>query len=386
MYDRVGKAASILLIGFALLPYTIQKLRYAPASRLTFLPQRAITLPGGDFPDKILQKTEENMLDIIVKVLLIMLVLLAFALPGFILRKKELVRADSLYSISNILLCFAQPMLIIQAFAIDPIAPNRTTLLNFLWVFLFSLAAILIAFALSRLIFHFMKGESRRRRDVLVFIGTFSNCSFVGIPFISMFTDGDSEAMMYITIFTAAFNLLLWTLGAYLMTQDKRQISLKKAFLNPCTVGTVIGLVLFLFPQINIFEMESVEELRQIVTYAGSMTAPLSMIVVGVRAAELSPKVLFCDRGIYLAAFVRLVLSALAAFLIILPFRLAGMFAQSPYVLLAPVIAMAMPPAASVVAFAEKLDGERELSAAAYITGTLLSVVTLPVAMTLLSL
>ena len=326
------------------------------------------------------------MLDIIVKVLLIMLVLLAFALPGFILRKKELVRADSLYSISNILLCFAQPMLIIQAFAIDPIAPNRTTLLNFLWVFLFSLAAILIAFALSRLIFHFMKGESRRRRDVLVFIGTFSNCSFVGIPFISMFTDGDSEAMMYITIFTAAFNLLLWTLGAYLMTQDKRQISLKKAFLNPCTVGTVIGLVLFLFPQINIFEMESVEELRQIVTYAGSMTAPLSMIVVGVRAAELSPKVLFCDRGIYLAAFVRLVLSALAAFLIILPFRLAGMFAQSPYVLLAPVIAMAMPPAASVVAFAEKLDGERELSAAAYVTGTLLSVVTLPVAMTLLSL
>ena len=47
------------------------------------------------------------MTDIIVKVLLIMLVLFAFAVPGFILKKTNLVRSDSLYSVSNILLCFA---------------------------------------------------------------------------------------------------------------------------------------------------------------------------------------------------------------------------------------------------------------------------------------
>ena len=51
--------------------------------------------------------------DIIITVLLIMAVLFAFALPGFLLRKTNLVRSDSLYSVSNILLCFAQPMLII---------------------------------------------------------------------------------------------------------------------------------------------------------------------------------------------------------------------------------------------------------------------------------
>ena len=72
------------------------------------------------------------MVQIIVKVLLIMLVLFAFAVPGFVLRKTNLVRSDSLYSVSNILLCFAQPMLIIQAFAVDPIAPSGGMLLNFL--------------------------------------------------------------------------------------------------------------------------------------------------------------------------------------------------------------------------------------------------------------
>ncbi len=327
------------------------------------------------------------MADIIIKVLLIMLVLFAFAVPGFILRKTGLVKSDSLYSISNILLCFAQPMLIIQAFAVDPIAPTGETLLNFLWVFLFSVAAILLTFGASKLVFLFMKGEEqRRRRDLLVFVGTFSNCAFVGIPFVDMFTGGDSEAMMYITVFTVAFNLLLWTLGAYLITQDKKQISLKKALLNPCTIGSVVGFLLFLVPQINIFNMEEVAELQQIVTYGGGMTAPLSMLVVGVRIAELSPKKLFCDRGIYLASLVRLVLSAALTYLLILPFKLTGVFADAPYVLLAPVIAMAMPPAASVVAFAEKLDGEKEYAAAAYSTGTLLSIVTLPVAMLLISL
>lgn len=327
------------------------------------------------------------MVQIIVKVLLIMLVLFAFAVPGFILKKTNLVKADSLYSISNILLCFAQPMLIIQAFAVDPIAPSGETLLNFLWVFLFSVAAIFLTFFAAKLCFLFMKGdEQRQKRDILVFIGTFSNCAFVGIPFVEMFTGGDSEAMMYVTVFTVAFNLLLWTLGAYLITQDKKQISVKKAILNPCTIASLVGFVLFLVPQINIFNMDAVKELQQVVTYGGGMTAPLSMMVVGVRIAELSPKQLFCDKSIYLSAFVRLILSAALTYLLILPFKLTGVFADTPYVLLAPVIAMAMPPAASVVAFAEKLDGDRVFSAAAFSTGTILSIITLPVAMLLISL
>ena len=327
------------------------------------------------------------MVQIIVKVLLIMLVLFAFAVPGFILKKTNLVKADSLYSISNILLCFAQPMLIIQAFAVDPIAPSGETLLNFLWVFLFSVAAIFLTFFAAKLCFLFMKGdEQRQKRDILVFIGTFSNCAFVGIPFVEMFTGGDSEAMMYVTVFTVAFNLLLWTLGAYLITQDKKQISVKKAILNPCTIASLVGFVLFLVPQINIFNMDAVKELQQVVTYGGGMTAPLSMMVVGVRIAELSPKQLFCDKSIYLSAFVRLILSAALTYLLILPFKLTGVFADTPYVLLAPVIAMAMPPAASVVALAEKLDGDRVFSAAAFSTGTILSIITLPVAMLLISL
>ncbi len=319
------------------------------------------------------------MTDILIKVLIIMLVLFFFVGAGFVLRRSKLVRSDSLYSISNILLAFSQPLLIIKAFTVDPVPPTGETLLNFLWVFLFSAAAVLVTFGVSKLVFLFMKGEERRRkRDILVFVSTFSNCAFVGLPFVDMFTEGNSEALMYITVFTVLFNMILWTLGAYLITQDRKQISPKKALLNPCTVGSLIGFLLFLVPEINIFNMDAVAELQQIVTYGGGMTAPLSMLIVGVRVAELSPKALFCDGSIYLAALVRLVLSPLVTHLIILPFQLAGLFESQPYVLLAPFIAMAMPPASSVVAFAEKMDGEKQFAAAAQATGTLLALFTLP--------
>ncbi len=327
------------------------------------------------------------MIDIIIKVLLIMSVLLIFAVPGYILRKKELVHSNSMYSISNILLCFAQPMLIIKAFAVNPIAPSKTILLNFLYVFLFSVGAMLLTFFVAKLLFSSKKHpENKKKTDILVFISTFSNCAFVGIPFIEMFTDYNSQATMYIIIFNVVFNILVWTLGAYLITQDKSQISIKKALLNPCSVGAVIGFLLFLFPQINIFNMEAVKELQQIVVFSGSMTAPLSMLIVGVRMAEIPPKKLFCDKNIYFAAFARLLLSAGLTYLLILPFKLTGVFANDIYVLLAPVIAMSMPPAASIVAFAEKYDGEKELATASYAVGTLLSIITLPIVLVLITL
>lgn len=327
------------------------------------------------------------MVQIIIKVCLIMLVLLAFAVPGFLLKKFRLVGEESLLSLANILLYVCQPMLSVKAFAVDPIAPTGELLLNFLWVFLFATAAVLLTFGASKLVFLFMKKpEERQKRDILVFIGTFSNCAFVGIPFVDMFTGGNSEAMMYIIVFSVSFNILLWTLGAYLITQDKKQISVKKALLNPCTVGCAVGLLLFCVPQINIFDMDAVSELQQIVIYTGNMTAPLSMIIVGVRLADLTPKELFCDGRLYLAAFVRLILSFGLTYLLILPFKLAGLFEGAPYVLLAPVIAMSMPPAASIVAFAEKFGGEKRFAAAAYSLGTILSVVTLPFVLLLITL
>lgn len=316
------------------------------------------------------------------KVLVIMLVLFAFILPGYLLRKTRLLSADALPALSNILLYVCQPMMFVKAFCVNPAAPTKDVLFNMLYVFLLSMAGLLVVFFLAKLAFCRMK--DKRRANVYVFISTFSNCGFIGIPFVDLLTGGDSLAVMYVMLFNCAFNFLIWTLGVYLMTGNRADISFKKAFLNPSTVGMGIGFLLFLLPPINIFNMPSIAPVQQIAVYLGEMTAPLSMLIVGARAADLSLKEIFCTPADYPVAAMRLLVAPAVMFLLVLPLKLTGAVESTVY--LAPVIAMAMTPASTAVAYAEKFDGDRQTAARTFLSGTLLGIVTIPVVIALITL
>lgn len=319
------------------------------------------------------------------KVLLIMVVLFAFILPGFLLRKLKMIAPENLPALSNILLYVCQPMMFLKAFCIKPIEPTFEVLRNILCVFLLSFAGMVAAFFIARLIFR--KSKDRKRTDIYTFMTVFSNCGFIGIPFVDLLTGGDSKAMLYAITFNVAFNFLIWTLGIYLMTQDIKAITLKKAFINPSVIGVGISLLLFLIPQINIFNMPAVAPLQQIVLYLGEMTAPLSMMIVGVRAADLSFKDIFIDHpSDYIAAALRLVIAPAIMLAIVMPFRILGVFGDESIIYFAPVIAMAMTPASTAVAYAEKFDGDRTTAARTFISGTLLGIITIPLIITLITL
>lgn len=324
------------------------------------------------------------MLDYYIKVLLIMAVLAAFMLPGYILRKTNMLKAETLPALSNILLYVCQPVMFIKAFCIRPVPPTGDTLWKMLVVFLLSALGLLLVFLLAKVVF--LRQKDRKRANVYTFLTVFSNCGFVGIPFMDMLTDGNSVAMMFMITFNVAFNFFVWTLGVYLMTGNVREISLKNAFLNPSTVGAAVALLFFLVPRINIFDMPAVQPLQQIVVYLSDMTAPLSMIIVGARAADLSLKEIFSVPADYLASLLRLVAAPAVMYLIMLPFRLSGALGDEAFLYMAPVICMAMTPASTLVAYAEKFDGDRRSAARSFILGTLLGIVTIPLVITLISL
>lgn len=316
------------------------------------------------------------------KVLVIMLVLFAFLVPGYILRKVKLLSAESLPTLSNILLYVCQPMMFIKAFCVNPVSPEKDVLINMLYVFLLSMAGLLLVFFLAKGVF--CRVKDKKRANVYVFLTTFSNCGFIGIPFVELLTDGDTLAVMYVTLFNCAFNFLIWTLGVYLMTGNRSDVSFKRAFLNPSTLGMGIAFLLFLVPQANVFNMEQIAPVRQVAVYLGEMTAPLSMLIVGARAADLSFKDIFCNPADYAAAAMRLIVAPAVMFLVVLPLKLTGTIESTVY--LAPVIAMAMTPASTVVAYAEKFDGDRKTAARTFLLGTLLGILTIPLVITLITL
>lgn len=326
--------------------------------------------------------------EIYLKVLLIMSVLFLFMVPGFLLKKLKVIGEGATHTLSTVLLYVCQPALAINAFCVFTeeeyeivSSVNKLTLLkNFGFTLIITVASIVALFLICRLIF--LKSKNKKQANVYSFVAMFSNCGFLGIPFIQMFTSNNPLAVMYMMVFNVGFNVLCWTLGVYLVTGDVKNISLKKVLLNPTLITNLLGLIIFFVPQINIFMLEGLEDLQILPRYLSNMTAPISMMVVGIRLAETPVKQLFCHKGVYVASALRLIASPLITLLISLPFipllgsGLASGFEE--YVYLAPIIAMTMSPAAAVVAMAEAFGGDRDAATSSFVTGTLISIVTIP--------
>ncbi|MCD8286693.1 MAG: AEC family transporter [Clostridia bacterium] len=323
------------------------------------------------------------------KVLIIMVALFVFMIPGFVLKRMGKIGEGGTLTLSNLLLYVCQPMLAIKSFCVfsdeDWAAIQEMSKLYILKNFAITaaIAAIgyVVMFAICKLVF--IRWKNKSEADVYSFIAIFSNCGFLGLPFIQAFTDNDPMAVMYLMVVNIVFLIFCWTLGVYLITGNVHYIRPRKVLLNPAIIFSVIGLILFFVPKINFFMIESVEYLQIIPEDLSAMTAPLSMIIVGIRLADIHVKNLFNRGGIYLAGFLRLIIAPAITLCIGLCFRglldYTSAYAEE-YVFLAPVISMAMSPAASVVAMAETFGGDRETATTAFVSNTLISIVFIPLA------
>ena len=70
------------------------------------------------------------------------------------------------------------------------------------------------------------------------------------------------------------------TLGVYMLTGDKKYISVKKALVNPALIFSVIGFVLF------VLKVSVPEAVITFSDFWSTMTSPVAMTVTGMRLAE----------------------------------------------------------------------------------------------------
>ena len=119
----------------------------------------------------------------------------------------------------------------------------------------------------------FKKVKSEGKRRVLQFFSVFSNCGFIGFPIVNMVFG--LEGVIYASIFNLFFTIFLWTYGVILYSDSKEKKDIKRILLNPSMIAVYIGLPILIFniniPQIILYPTNMV----------GSMTTPISMIVIG---------------------------------------------------------------------------------------------------------
>lgn len=85
-----------------------------------------------------------------------------------------------------------------------------------LLAFILSVFALIVSIVISHVIF--------KKHPIENFGSAFSNAGFMGIPIIQMLLG--SDAVFYVSTYVAMINVFQWTYGVYLMTHDKRNISI----------------------------------------------------------------------------------------------------------------------------------------------------------------
>ena len=308
-------------------------------------------------------------------------ILFIMMFPGIILKKCKLSTDGLGKGISNLVLYIAQPALIFLAY-VRPY--DSKILLNAVYVFIFSIIAHVV-FSLVAMAF-FKKAPDGLRR-MLRFATIFSNAAFMGIPLISAVL-GD-EATLYASIYNITFNLFLWSLGVYICTnkrdvdgdgvhddlelRKKGEASIAKALIHPVTIAAAVGLVFFFSP-LDAYVPRLVTES---LTMLKNLVAPLSMVVIGLRLADMDLRGFFKEKDLYVFLALRHLILPAIIFAIMRLLVLVGLDLADD-VLVSVLIMASAPAATSATMFAEKYDCDATYVSKLVAISTILSLATMP--------
>lgn len=285
---------------------------------------------------------------------LILFILIAI---GFAANKTKVLTRAGAKEMTDFVLYIVTPCVIINSYqrAFDP------TMLKGLMI---TVIAAVLSFAANIALAHLLiRDKEKSREKVLRFAAVFSNCGYMSLPLQSAML-GD-EGVFYGATYLAVFQVVLWTYGVILMSGDAKQISLKNIFINPGVIGTILGLLVF------VFSVEIPFTVSEPIRFLAALNTPIPMVIVGFHLAGSSLKVK--GKNVWLSMILRLIVSPL---LVILGFYACGISGTVP---IACTIAVAASTAAATAMFSEKFGADTELSATVVSVTTLLSIITMPI-------
>lgn len=331
--------------------------------------------------------------------------LIAMAVPGFLLIKTKLLPEKAITYLSVLLLYVSQPFLSIRSFL--EVSYTQQLAVNLAIMFAVSLAGQAVVFFVVWLILRrrfddpeqsaalmrdgFIGGNTCTKEPALnaeirrcvagranratVLACAFGNVGFFGVPVLQFLFPDAHEAIAYSAVFIVTLNLMGWTVGSYVLTGDRRHVSLRRALINPQTVTLVISLPLFFA---GVSEGDLPDTINTVIGYLADMTAPLCMIILGMRFA-LAPVVqLFTDLRVYISSLVKTLVFPLVVYLVLLPFEGMDEMLRVSLVLLS-----GMPAATINLNLAELYGADQKTAANSILMSTVLSILTIPVLMLL---
>lgn len=290
---------------------------------------------------------------------------LLYILPGYLLSKTKRASGDHLSTLSSVLIYVLGPCMQISSFiALDYSFENLKLMgLYFIVSFLLQAAFLAIIYLIVR------KKHSDPRYRILNIAMVLGNVGFYGLPIVKALLPDNPEVMCYSSIQVITMNILVFTMGIYCLTMDKKYMTLRSALINPATFAFVIAVPLYITGAKNYLPQLVIDA----VDLLGKMTTPVCMIILGIRLGTVPFKQLWTNKFVYIAAFGKMIVFPLFCYGIVF-------FLPLPYSFKASILILAATPCASVILnLAEIHHSEMDLSANCILVSTLLSFITLPI-------
>lgn len=311
-------------------------------------------------------------------VLITVLSLVVLAVPGFILGKLKMLPQKASEAFSTLALYVCQTALVFMGFQKAEYDPKIGK--NMLIVFVL---AVVIHFIMIGIMHLFVRNKSKQaKQNVVRYAGVFGNCGYMGMPFLQSLFNNSGEVLIYCAVVLTVFNILNWTFGVYIISGDKKEVSFKKILFNPVIICVVLGFLVFMLakkPIVDIIPGDNSNMLDFIITklvssinFLGDMVTPLSMIVIGMRLANVNFKQLFMDKWAYLVCFFKLIVMSLITILIVSFLPIDNVIKVTLFFLLS------MPSATSTAMYAIKFNGEGDSASIIVLLTTMMSIVIIP--------
>lgn len=296
--------------------------------------------------------------------------MMLFVIPGFIGVKVKLWKPENISVLSLLLMYVVSPSMNIDSFLSGTFQKRDigTALFFFVCGMIVQALVMTVSFLILR------KSYADVRKKILTLATVLGNCGFMGIPILKAVLPEYPLAVPLSIFYALGMNILLYTMGFFIISGDRKYVSIKNLLLNPVTVSVIVGFGLFVLTITTPFEMPQL--IKDAFQLLGSMATPLCLIVIGMRLATVRFKQLI-DPVVFVAVAVKQLLVPLVMFFVLklLPFE-----ANFSHTLLV----MTAVPVASMILMASEVLGEGQKEAASIVlVSTISSVVTIPLVMLL---
>lgn len=280
---------------------------------------------------------------------------------GYFLIAKRILKQEAMRHFSNLLYYVTMPAFILYSMSNNVQVDNSDLLVIIIMAFVVYAFLIGMGLLLPKLL-----NVDPKYTGLYRFMGTFGNVGFIGYPVIIALIG--EKALFNAAIFNIPYNLFAYSLGVLYIIQDtdkKGRLSFKNVF-NPAIVSTFLGLFLY------VAHITLPTTILNFTKNLGSITTPLSLIVVGGSLYGFNLKKILKKRIIFVYSLIKLmILPTLFAFVLKF-FGIEGAIGAVA------VIIIRMPIAANSVILSQEFDAHVLEASEAVFVSTLLIGISVP--------